>query len=116
MHLKFERDTKFGFEWHPFALQSLVTHAAQRYLQRGVYFVCVTLTDIPCLSAKHGDSSWGGSHFLDMFKMQMDAFEETQNKKRGGEKLPACLWEGGVRDNKKNIKYEEVFKHFVYFK
>lgn len=73
-----------------------------------VYFVCVTETGIPCLSAKHSDSSRDGSHFLDMFKMQMDVFEGIKKD------LPACLWEGGVIDNTKNTKYEEVQKQTLY--
>lgn len=59
----------------------------------------------PCASAKHSEGSWDWSHFLDMFKMQMDVFKKIHKNK-----LPACLWEGGVIDNTKKTKYEEVQK------
>ena len=97
--------------WHPFVLQYLVTHAAWWYLQQGIFCLC-HINRHPVLVCQTRWQQPRRSHFLDMFKMQMDVFEGTEKKIY----QLVCGREVSYTTQRTQNMKRCKSKHFVYFK
>lgn len=90
------------FVWHTLVLPC---NTWCRYLHRGIF--CLSHKQTLCCLPNTVTAVKKEAIFLTCLKCKWTCLRGIQKKKKI---LPACLWEGGVTDNTKNTKYEDVQK------